>query len=91
MKHQVHVYYSGTVQGVGFRFTAEEIAEELGLTGWVSNLDDGRVELVAEGDQKILKIFLENIEKRFSRYITDRSISWEDATGKFDRFRIAHP
>ncbi len=48
MKKQVRVYYSGRVQGVGFRFTAESIANDLGVTGWVKNSRDGGVEIVAE-------------------------------------------
>ncbi len=47
MKKQVHVYYSGSVQGVGFRFTARSIAEELGVLGWAKNLRDARVEMVS--------------------------------------------
>ena len=46
---RIHAFFEGRVQGVGFRFTAREIAQDLGITGWVKNLSDGRVELVAEG------------------------------------------
>ena len=51
MKKRIHVYYEGRVQGVGFRFTSEYVAQQLKLTGWVKNLPDGRVELVAEGKE----------------------------------------
>ncbi len=44
-----HVYFSGRVQAVGFRYTAQLFAKDLGLTGWVKNLDDGRVEMEAQG------------------------------------------
>lgn len=44
-----HYYFSGRVQEVGFRYTAFYIAENLGLTGWVANLSDGRVELEVQG------------------------------------------
>jgi len=47
MAKRAHVYYSGSVQGVGFRFTAEDLARQNNLTGWVKNLADGRVEIVA--------------------------------------------
>jgi len=48
-RERAHVYVSGRVQGVFFRESAREKAEELGLSGWVENLPDGRVEVVCEG------------------------------------------
>jgi acylphosphatase len=49
MLQAMHVLISGLVQGVGFRFTCCEKAQQLGVTGWVKNRQDGRVELWAEG------------------------------------------
>jgi len=88
MKKQVHVFYSGRVQGVGFRFTTEEIAKELGVSGWVKNLRDGRVEIVAEAEEEILKDFLARIYRYFSRYIQDVDINWQSAQGEFKDFTI---
>ncbi len=88
MKKQVHVYYTGRVQGVGFRYTAEDIARDLKITGWEKNLRDGRVEVVAEAEEDILKTFLERINKYFSRYIQDVDIQWLSATGEFKDFDI---
>lgn len=51
MKIRKHFYFSGRVQGVGFRFQACRIARSLGLTGYVQNLWDGRVELEAQGEE----------------------------------------
>jgi acylphosphatase len=48
--HRAHVYVSGIVQGVAFRYYAQQKAEELDVSGWVKNLLDGRVEAVFEGD-----------------------------------------
>jgi acylphosphatase len=52
------VYYAGRVQGVGFRYTAERLAKGFAVTGFVRNLDDGRVELVAEGEPAEVDAFL---------------------------------
>jgi len=88
MKKQAHAYYSGRVQGIGFRFTAERLAGNLGITGWVSNLNDGRVELRAEGNEDILEDFLSQLNNIFSRYIRDAEITWEPAAGKFKEFGV---
>ena len=48
------IYFSGRVQGVGFRFTAEGLAKQLGLTGYVKNLRDGRVELEIHGSEDVI-------------------------------------
>ena len=88
MKKQIHVYYTGRVQGVGFRFTAEDIACDLGITGWVKNLCNGRVEVVAEAEEDTLKDFLGRISQYFSRYISDIDVEWRQACGKFSDFGI---
>lgn len=86
---QIHVYFSGTVQGVGFRFTAEDIARGLGVCGWAKNLPDGRVEVLAEADENTLKDFLSQIQRFFDRYLKGTETEWSEATGKFEDFRIA--
>ena len=88
MRKQVHLYYSGSVQGVGFRFTAQDLASELGVLGWVRNLRDGRVELIAEAEEDVLKDFLGRINKYFSNYIRDADIKWLEATGEFKEFGL---
>ncbi len=88
MKQQAHVYYSGRVQGVGFRYSAREIAAGLGITGWVKNLPDGRVEIFAESEESILKDFLKELRGIFSGYIRDVEIDWKPATDEFSGFTI---
>jgi len=88
MEKRVHVFYSGRVQGVGFRYTAQSIAEDLKVKGWVRNLHDGRVELVAQQEEEVLKEFLERIKKYFSSYIKDIQIDWEKPTDEFEDFEI---
>ena len=66
MKKQIHVFYAGRVQGVGFRFTVENAANELGICGWVKNSAGGGVEMVAEGEEEALKELLFKINLVFS-------------------------
>lgn len=87
-KKRIHVCYSGRVQGVGFRFTVQGIAFNLEVLGWVKNLSDGRVEIVAEADEEILKKFLERTNNLFSGYIRDIDIEWLAASGEFKDFAI---
>ena len=87
-KH-IHVFYSGLVQGVGFRYTARGIASRLGLDGWARNLRDGRVEVVCEGEEQGLKAFLEEMKEEFpGRYIEDADINWEQPLGEVKGFEI---
>jgi len=85
---RLHVCYSGWVQGVGFRFTAERVADSLGLTGWVKNLNDGRVEIVCEGNEQKLKDFLEKINAAFKAYVRDIDVEWGEAAGGLEGFDI---
>jgi acylphosphatase len=87
-KQKVHVFFTGHVQGVGFRFTARKIAEKLGLAGFVQNLPDGRVEIVCEGDKSVLDDFLSEIEEAMRGYISNSTIEWDDMKGGFSAFEI---
>ncbi len=60
---QIHILISGFVQGVGFRAFTVKKARNLGLTGWVRNLKDGRVEAVVQGEEEKLKELLDYINK----------------------------
>jgi len=88
VQKRIHVFYSGRVQGVGFRFTTEDIARELGITGWAMNLRDGGVEVVAEAEESILKDFLSRIQQYFRSYICNAEVRWEEAVGEFRDFVI---
>ena len=88
MQKQVHVIFSGRVQGVGFRFSTMSIARHLSVRGWVRNLAGSSVELVADGEEKVLQDFIRRIEGEFSGCISDRDVQWSDATGEFQRFEI---
>lgn len=58
MKQELHLLVSGRVQGVSYRANAAGMAQRLGLDGWVRNLADGRVEMLAQGDEKALRALL---------------------------------
>ena len=91
MKRRVHVFYSGRVQGVGFRLTAEETAHGFKVVGWVKNLRDGRVELIAEAEEDALAQFLDAIQTGpMKKFIQRADISWGDASGTFDEFEIRY-
>jgi len=82
------VTVAGRVQGVGFRFFAERAARELGVTGWVRNLPDGKVESLAEGEEDAVARYLERLREgpRLGR-VTEVLI--EDVIiGGFDSFEI---
>jgi acylphosphatase len=70
-KERRRVYYSGRVQGVGFRFTTHRLTQGFGVTGYVRNLDDGRVELLVEGEPSELDRFLEAVEDRFGGHASE--------------------
>lgn len=89
MNKRVHAYYSGQVQGVGFRYTARSIANNLGLKGWVKNTYDGGVELVLEGDEATLSQALARIKQGMNHTSFKESVSWEPETGEFTRFEIS--
>ncbi|VAX36321.1 Acylphosphate phosphohydrolase, putative [hydrothermal vent metagenome] len=85
---QAHIFYSGLVQGVGFRHTVNHLAEALDLTGWVRNLSDGRVEVLVEGTHDQIGQFCHNIEDHFPGYIRNKAIDYQEAQGTFEDFII---
>lgn len=88
-RRRLHVFYSGRVQGVGFRYTVKSVARGFEVTGTVRNLADGRVELVAEGDAKELTEFLQAIrESGLGGFIRDEQSTWDEPGGEFRGFEI---
>lgn len=84
------IYYSGNVQGVGFRYTARQIAQRHPVTGFVRNLPDGRVQLVAEGEGAEVASFLLDVEQEMGSYIRGKSQATQPATGEFEAFTVRH-
>ncbi|QEG35073.1 acylphosphatase [Bythopirellula goksoeyrii] len=84
------VFYSGRVQGVGFRYTTRKIANNYAVTGFVQNLPDGRVELNVEGTTEELQAFLQAIDERLANCIRSTAVDRRPPTGEFHTFRIRH-
>lgn len=86
---RLHIYISGRVQGVCFRARTQAQAKSLCLTGWVRNLTDGRVEVLAEGSAEILEQLLAWCQQGPpSAEVTNIEIDWTPATQEFTRFQI---
>ena len=89
MKQERHVvYYSGRVQGVGFRYTVCRVAGGFAVKGFVRNLSDGRVQVIAEGGSDQLGLFLESIESEMSGYIRAKDLDRQEASGEFVDFGL---
>jgi acylphosphatase len=88
-RRRMRVYYSGRVQGVGFRYTTKTVATGFEVTGTVRNLADGRVELVAEGEKGELEEFRTAIrESGLGHFVDKEEVTWEDAQAGFRGFEI---
>lgn len=88
-KVRVHVFIEGYVQGVGFRWWCAGKANELGLSGWVRNLSDGRVEAVFEGVREEVEKMVEECKKGPPAAVVEHiDIIWEKASGEFREFGI---
>ena len=86
---RLHLIISGRVQGVGFRFSAYDEAKELALAGYVRNLPNGDVEIVAEGSRENLQMLAAWAHLGPpSAHVTDVREEWSDFTGEFKDFRI---
>lgn len=84
---QIHLFISGFVQGVGYREFVKREAEKLGIVGWVRNLLDSRVEVVAQGPEGILKKFVNICEKGpFLADVQNVAIEWQESKQAFDSF-----
>jgi|TARA_B100000959_G_C14857515_1_gene572843 acylphosphatase len=89
MPSRLHVYFSGHVQGVGFRYAVRMVSLGFDVTGWVKNLKDGRVEMLIEGERDELEAFQAAIpDAGLRRFIRDTQAYWSEGTGEFRGFEI---
>ncbi len=82
------IHFGGRVQGVGFRFTTRAIAMRYDVSGFVENLADGRVRLVAEGSAAELDAFIGDVTAEMARYISSCQSESTPASGEFTRFSV---
>src|SRR2546422_59448 len=88
-REQMHIFFAGRVQGVGFRYTTKMLARGYEVTGVVRNLADGRVELLAEGERAELDAFRQGIlDSELGGLINHNQVSWSEAKNCFRGFEI---
>ncbi len=88
-RERMTVFYSGRVQGVGFRYNAKSVATGFDVIGTVRNLMDGRVELIAEGMRAELEYFRIAIrDSGLAGFIRDENVLWSDAKNDMRGFQI---
>jgi acylphosphatase len=91
MKARVHVFVSGRVQGVFFRAETVDMADRLGLGGWVRNLPDGRVEALFEGEKEDVEKALDFCRRGPPHAdVQNLDFRWEEWKGEFHDFRVAY-
>jgi acylphosphatase len=91
MKARAHVLVSGRVQGVFFRTETKYKADGNRVKGWVSNLPDGRLEAVFEGEEEAVRALVEFCKRGPpGARVTNVDLTWEDFTGEFDGFKIKY-
>jgi acylphosphatase len=87
---RARVLFDGLVQGVFFRANAKRCADALGLTGWVRNTDDGRVEALFEGEEKAVNDAIEwCCTKQPYAKVKSKQVEFSQATDEFEMFSIA--
>ena len=88
---RLHMIIHGRVQGVFYRTSTEEKARALGLTGWVSNLRDGTVEVMAEGSEEKLQALLQWCNQGPEHaHVTSVDEEWSEATGTWHDFKTEY-
>ncbi len=88
-RERATIYYSGRMQGVGFRYSVRILVNGFEVTGTVRNLEDGRVELIAEGARAELEGLLEAVRQSdVGRFIRQEQLGWTEAKNEFRSFEI---
>ena len=82
------IVFRGNVQGVGFRYTTDQVARNHEVTGWVRNEPDRSVRCIVEGEPGAIDSFLDSIRDRMADHISNLEIETLTATGEFPGFKI---
>jgi len=91
MRVKAHVFISGRVQGVFFRYETKRMAIRRGVSGWVKNLPDGRVEAVFEGEKNDVEAMVRFCHRGPpGAIVRDVKVFWEKPTGEFQGFQIRY-
>ncbi|UCG57104.1 MAG: acylphosphatase [Phycisphaerales bacterium] len=83
-----HIIFVGRVQGVGFRYTAHNIARRRGLTGFVRNVPDGTVEMLAQGPAEDVEDCVRDIEESFAGYVKETKIDEIPPDPRYPDFKV---
>ncbi len=87
--NQLHLFISGTVQGVGFHQFVKYLSKKRSVTGWVRNLPDSRVEAVLQGQKEVLEEILRRIRKGpLTGKVTAVEVLWEEISTEYPEFSI---
>ncbi|KUO41730.1 MAG: acylphosphatase [Hadesarchaea archaeon DG-33] len=91
MKARAHMLVSGMVQGVSFRYYTQDLAQRLGVHGWVRNTRDGQVEAMFEGEKEVVERMLEFCRRGPSgASVTNFKVKWENYRGEFSGFEVRY-
>ena len=85
------VRVTGRVQGVWFRQSTKQVADQFGVTGWVRNNLDGSVSAIIEGDKAAVQSVVDWCQRgpKMAR-VEELEVEWQPATGEFEQFQVAH-
>lgn len=86
--HHETVFFSGRVQGVGFRYTALQVAREYEVSGFAKNLSDGRVQLEVEGRADVVNAYIAALEQRMHGYVRKTERTSNQRASQFSGFTI---
>ena len=88
---RIHIFVTGRVQGVFFRQSTKVVAIKNNVNGWVRNLDDGRVEIVGEGEESNINSFIDWCKTGPANSRVDEfELSVENSTGEFENFEVRY-